>query len=62
MKLTPGKYVYTWGSGADDDSLTVNIGEVPEPSTWAMLLLGFAGLGFASSWSSRRNRAAGLQA
>ena len=26
---------------------TVGVGAVPEPSTWAMLLLGFAGLGFA---------------
>ena len=27
---------------------------VPEPSTWAMLLLGFAGLGYAASRRSRR--------
>ncbi|MGB7977099.1 MAG: PEPxxWA-CTERM sorting domain-containing protein [Roseiarcus sp.] len=27
--------------------------EVPEPSTWAMMLLGFAGLGFAAYRSSR---------
>jgi hypothetical protein len=32
---------------------------VPEPSTWAMLLLGFAGLGFVSY---RRTRGAKLQA
>jgi phospholipase/lecithinase/hemolysin len=30
----------------------------PEPSTWAMMLLGFAGLGFAG-WPSRRRLAAG---
>jgi hypothetical protein len=27
---------------------------VPEPSTWAMMLLGFAGLGFAFRQSRRR--------
>jgi hypothetical protein len=26
---------------------------VPEPSTWAMMLLGFAGLGFAAKRTSR---------
>jgi hypothetical protein len=29
-------------------------GGVPEPSTWAMMLLGFAGLGFAFRQSRRR--------
>jgi hypothetical protein len=28
---------------------------VPEPSTWAMMLLGFAGLGFAGSRASRKS-------
>jgi probable HAF family extracellular repeat protein len=31
-------------------------GDVPEPSTWAMMLLGFAGLGFAFRRSPRRVR------
>jgi hypothetical protein len=31
---------------------------VPEPSTWAMMLLGFAGLGFAGYRSSRKSSAA----
>ena len=30
------------------------VGGVPEPSTWAMMLLGFAGLGFAGYRTSRR--------
>ena len=30
---------------------------VPEPSTWAMMLLGFAGLGFAGYRSTRRRAA-----
>jgi hypothetical protein len=28
---------------------------VPEPSTWAMMLIGFAGLGFAARWRSRKS-------
>jgi hypothetical protein len=35
------------------DSFTVTVG-VPEPSTWAMMLLGFAGLGFAGYRRSRK--------
>jgi len=31
-----------------------NVGPVPEPSTWAMMLLGFAGIGFA--YRRRRSR------
>jgi hypothetical protein len=46
LGLMPGSYVYTWGSGANADSLTINIEAVPELSTWAMMALGFAGLGF----------------
>jgi PEP-CTERM motif len=30
------------------------ISEVPEPSTWALMLLGFAGLGFAFRRSRRK--------
>jgi PEP-CTERM motif len=37
-----------------DNSPNVNIPIVPEPSTWAMMLLGFAGLGFAGYRASRR--------
>ena len=33
----------------------INTGSVPEPSTWAMMLLGFAGLAFG--WLSRRAKA-----
>ncbi len=44
LGLTPGTYVYTWG---DPNTLTINVASgVPEPSTWAMLLLGFAGISF----------------
>ncbi len=42
---TSGQQIYTYVN-ADVSSLTVTSG-VPELSTWAMLMLGFAGLGFA---------------
>jgi hypothetical protein len=31
-----------------------NVSSVPEPSTWAMMLIGFAGLGFAFRQSRRK--------
>lgn len=55
LGLTPGVYTYSWGEGADADSLQVRIGSpivgggggggVPEPATWSMMLLGFAVVG-----------------
>ena len=39
LDLVPGTYVYTWGTGADADSLTIT-GGVPEPSARALLGLG----------------------
>jgi hypothetical protein len=64
LGLTPGTYLYTWGSGPTADSLTVKIGAaaIPEPRTWAMMLIGFAGLGYAGYRASRRNASTGLQA
>jgi hypothetical protein len=60
LGLTPGTYVYAWNSAPGiDDSLTINIGTVvPEPSTWVMMLLGFAGLGYAGYRGAREPRAA----
>jgi hypothetical protein len=46
LGITPGAYTWTWGSGANQN-FTVVIGEVPEPATWAMMLIGFAVLGYA---------------
>ena len=40
-------------TGADSGTGGVG-GAIPEPSTWAMMLLGFAGLGYASYRASRR--------
>jgi hypothetical protein len=48
LGLTPGAYVFRWGVDDPSKLFTVKIGvpsPVPEPSTWAMMLLGFAGLG-----------------
>jgi len=51
-------------SASDDTANDFAIGAVsletavPEPSTWAMLLLGFAGLGFAGYRASRRTAVA----
>jgi PEP-CTERM motif len=41
----------------EDLVLTVTT-QVPEPSTWAMMLAGFAGLGFLSYRASRKAGAA----
>jgi MYXO-CTERM domain-containing protein len=35
LGLAPGTYVYTWGTGAHSDSLTINV-SVPEPSSLVM--------------------------
>ncbi len=58
LGFTPGAYVFSWNSSAPgnapaDDSITIQVG-VPEPSTWAMMLLGFAGLSFVGYWRSRK--------
>jgi PEP-CTERM motif len=45
--------VQTGGDGVVADRAAE--GAVPEPSTWTLLLLGFAGLGYAG-WRTRRNR------
>ena len=38
----------------EGDSFTLDVVAVPESSTWAMMLLGFGGLGFAGYNASRK--------
>ncbi len=38
----------TWSSGSDFQLVTATVPAVPELSTWAMMLLGFAGVGFVA--------------
>jgi hypothetical protein len=72
LGVTPGVYTWTWGSGANADSFTLEtlhgprwsegtsrLDAAPEPSTWIMMLSGFAGLGFASWIKGRAVKAAG---
>jgi len=59
--LSPGPHVLNFGATALDGTQygaidTLNV--VPETSTWAMLLVGFAGLGYASYARARRATAA----
>ena len=55
LGFTPGMYTYTWGTGANADSLTVT-SVVPEPSTWVLLGLGAGLLGL--TMRRRRTNAA----
>jgi len=60
----PGNGSYPIGSGFlsfPDGSVelgSATISGVPEPSTWAMMLLGFAGLGYAGLRQTRKGQAA----
>lgn len=48
LTLTQGSRSINWGEGRSADNIIINIGAaVPEPSTWAMMLLGFFGVGVA---------------
>jgi hypothetical protein len=55
IDLTFGYTLIADGSGGFGFDLAIG-GAVPEPSTWAMMLVGFAGLGFAGHRSTRRAR------
>ena len=61
--------IYTNGGNVHEDSLTLQIGPVlpittpvPEPSTWAMMILGFAGVGFMAYRRSRKDQGLALAA
>jgi hypothetical protein len=53
--------VNTFGN-ANLSNLTVEVASVPEPSTWAMMILGFAGVGAIAYRRSRKNEGAALAA
>jgi hypothetical protein len=51
LGATPGTYKWTWGTGEDADSFTLDIKAakaVPEPASLTVLALGLAGLGMAT--------------
>jgi hypothetical protein len=54
LGVTPGTYEWTWGSGPNQNFTLV--AGVPETSTWAMMLIGFAGLGFLGYQSAGPRR------
>jgi PEP-CTERM motif len=57
LGVTPGTFETKWGTGANQNfTLVIGAAAVPEPSTWAMMLLGFAGLGFMGYQSAGRRR------
>ena len=64
LGITPGKYVYNFGTGATADSFTIQIGAlsgaVPEPATWTMMLLAFMGIGMTLRRSKRHAGAVAL--
>lgn len=60
LTLGMGTYDFTFtgtspspNGGAVSGNVTFNLVPVPEPATWAMMLLGFAGIGFAMRRRSR---------
>ena len=46
LGITPGTYVWTWGTGANADSFTLQVGpaSVPEPISLTLLGVGLAGV------------------
>jgi hypothetical protein len=54
LGVTPGRYEWTWGTGANQNFTLVIGTAIPEPSTWAMMLIGFAGLGLTGYRSAGR--------
>lgn len=57
LTLDAGQYVLDIGGTNSDTGVlsgTITIAAVPEPGTWAMMLLGFAGIGFSMRRRPRR--------
>jgi hypothetical protein len=45
LGVTPGSYVWTWGSGPTADSFTLQIETIPEPASLTLLGVALGGLG-----------------
>jgi hypothetical protein len=69
LDLSSGTIAFAFPASSDqfvqnftsDGEVTANqsiAGVAPEPSTWAMMLVGFMGLGFAAHRASRRAKVA----
>jgi hypothetical protein len=60
LGVTSGMYTWSWGTGDDAGSFVLDVGvtATPLPSTWTMLIAGFAGLGFFAYRGSKKNGAA----
>jgi hypothetical protein len=56
--FAPGVYTGTEYSNGEKGTLTVTLVSVPEPATWAMLLIGLAATGAALRTARRREGAA----
>ncbi len=53
---------FTAGPNGESNGLFGSLTAVPEPSTWAMMLAGFAGLGFAGYRRARKTDATAASA
>jgi hypothetical protein len=56
LGMDPGTYTWTWGSGANTDSFTIQVGpasSVPEPASLALFAPALAGLGVTRRRRSR---------
>lgn len=58
LDAAPGDTFYSRGFNPDRrGGYEVDVSAVPEPSTWALVALGFAGLGFAGYRARRKTGA-----
>jgi hypothetical protein len=56
LGVTPGTYVWTWGTGADQ-SFTLEIGTAPIPAALPLFATGLGGLGLIG-WRRKRKTVA----
>jgi hypothetical protein len=66
FQLSTGGFTYSFSDSANsalnsNGTITATVAAVPEPSTWAMMVLGFAGVGFIA-YRRRKDSTLGLTA